>query len=85
MSYTHGTSVSFQYVLVLSIVTSAVFCNQTNPSHAQAALGESALAGYLNATLLIQCSIRRTLAIVEASARRRLRDNQARSRAWGST
>ncbi|CAM9470017.1 unnamed protein product, partial [Ectocarpus fasciculatus] len=40
--------------------------------------GESVLAGYLEATVLIQCSFRRTLAITEAAERRRLRDNQDR-------
>ncbi|CAM9276018.1 unnamed protein product [Ectocarpus sp. 12 AP-2014] len=40
--------------------------------------GESVLAGYLGATVLIQCSLRRTLAITEAAERRRLRDNQDR-------
>ncbi|CAM9440116.1 unnamed protein product [Ectocarpus sp. 6 AP-2014] len=40
--------------------------------------GESVLAGYLGATVRIQCSLRRTLAITEAAERRRLRDNQDR-------
>eukprot|EP00752_Nemacystus_decipiens_P002143 g2042.t1 len=41
-------------------------------------LGERAVKGYLDATLLIQCSVRRRLATMELAERRRLRDVQAR-------
>lgn len=41
-------------------------------------MGQRAVEGYLDATLLIQCSVRRRLAAMELAERRRLRDIQVR-------
>lgn len=48
---------------------------------AQATSGERAVAGYLDATMLIQCFLRRRLAAVELSERKHLRDIQVRGQA----